>query len=152
MPEPPATGEVETCETVGILEPAAATVAAFQSTEALKILSGNRSRVAPGVLTFDIWNGGSAMRLTATGPSPDCLVCHRREFPALERSLPRTVVLCGRHAVQVNPPQPTSLDLDRLAANLGGAVRNLERTPHLLRFSAEECSFRVFPGGRTLLF
>lgn len=151
MPEPPPTGEVETCETVGILEPAAATVAAFQTAEALKILSGNRAQVTPGVLTFDLWGGGHATRLQESTPLSLCPACGTREFPALQRSLPRTIVLCGRQAVQVHPPADADVDLDRLAANLTGAVQDLERTPHLLRFRAEDCSFRVFPTGRTLL-
>lgn len=151
MPDPPASGEVETCETGGILEPAAAAVAAFQSAEALKILSGHPERVTRGVLTLDVWAGTSAVRLTGSGGAPDCPACGRGEFPALAHPGPRAVVLCGRQAVQVHPSGTASLDLDRLARNLGGAVEGLERTPHLLRFTAEECSFRVFPGGRTLL-
>ena len=126
-------------------------MAAFQTAEALKILSGNRAQVTPGVLTFDLWGGGHATRLQESTPLSLCPACGTREFPALQRSLPRTIVLCGRQAVQVHPPADADVDLDRLAANLTGAVQDLERTPHLLRFRAEDCSFRVFPTGRTLL-
>jgi adenylyltransferase/sulfurtransferase len=62
------------------------------------------------------------------------------------------VTLCGRDAVQVDPPRRQPLDLDQLARRLRAIVQGLERTSHLLRFTADGCRFSVFPGGRALLF
>ena len=62
------------------------------------------------------------------------------------------VTLCGRDAVQIDPPSRRAIDLDTLATKLEGVVEGLERTRHLLRFSADNARFSVFPGGRTLVF
>jgi len=44
--EPPPAGSSPTCDTVGVLGPTVAIVAAYQAGEAIKILSGNRERLA----------------------------------------------------------------------------------------------------------
>jgi adenylyltransferase/sulfurtransferase len=79
-------------------------------------------------------------------------VCRREDFPALLRPPLAAASLCGRNAVQVDPPRARPLDLDVLAQRLGTVVDELQRTPHLLRFQADGCRFSVFPGGRALLF
>lgn len=151
-PEPPGQASVDTCETAGILQPAVAAVTAFQVAEAIKILCGADDSVTRGVFTCDVWRGSFGVFGGASAPSPQCPTCSGREFPALEQGEPETVTLCGREAVQVDPPGRGPLDLERLQAALQGAVTGLERTPHLLRFHAEGCRFSVFANGRALLF
>ena len=151
-PEPPPTGELGNCETHGVLASAVATIAAFQSAQALKILAGRPGDVARGILTIDVWENVYALRMGGNSPQPDCPTCTRRSFPALEKPRPEPTQLCGRKAVQVQPSTGTEIDLDRLASQLRNKVEDLERTPHLLRFSTEGCQFSVFRGGRTLLF
>ncbi|MGE3354127.1 MAG: ThiF family adenylyltransferase [Planctomycetota bacterium] len=151
-PEAPAAHDVGTCETVGVLEPAIAAVTAFQTAEALKLLSGNASAATRGVFTCDVWRGSYAVLGAATPPSPDCPVCTGRDHPALAAAPPQAAVLCGRDAVQIDLPHRAALDLDALARRLDGVVGDLERTRHYLRFAADGVSVRVFPGGRALLF
>ncbi|MBX3465031.1 MAG: ThiF family adenylyltransferase [Planctomycetes bacterium] len=149
-PEPPAMADVGSCETAGILAPAIAAVTAFQTAEALKLLVG--AEPVRGVFTCDVWRGSYQVLAGSLQPAPDCPVCQRRSFPALEAAPTSAVTLCGRDAVQVDPPRQHGLDLDGLAARLRGSVEALDRTPHLLRFAADGCRFSVFPGGRALLF
>ncbi|MBK8096594.1 MAG: ThiF family adenylyltransferase [Planctomycetes bacterium] len=151
-PEPPQAGDVGTCETAGILAPAIAAVTAFQVAESLKLLCGRDAEVTRGVFTCDVWRGSYQVVATASAPAPECPVCNRTAFPALVAGAPSAVTLCGRDAVQVDPPRRTPIDLDRLAASLAHAVQDLVRTPHLLRFAADGVRFSVFPGGRALLF
>jgi molybdopterin/thiamine biosynthesis adenylyltransferase len=151
-PEPPAHGDTATCETAGIVAPAIAAVAAFQVAEALKLLVGADDAVTRGVFTCDVWRGSYGVVPIAPAPSSHCPACARREFPALHAAPISAVTLCGRDAVQVDVPRARPLDLDALAASLRGAVEALDRTPHLLRFTADGARFSVFPGGRTLLF
>jgi adenylyltransferase/sulfurtransferase len=152
MPDPPATGETETCETVGVLAPAIAAVTAFQSAEALKILAGATSAVTRGILMLDVWDHEHVLRMTDAGPSPRCSTCARQSFPALEADWSGSVTLCGRDAVQVQPRGGGRVQLDALAQSLAAAVEDLELAPHLLRFAVEGCRFSVFPGGRALIF
>ena len=54
------------------------------------------------------------------------------------------LVLCGRNAVQL-PPPPSRPDVERLVARLEQAgVRDLRRTPLLLRFEVDEFAVTVF--------
>ena len=53
--EAPPPGSMPTCDTVGVLGPAVTTIASFQATEALKILSDNLSQVSSKLLNIDLW-------------------------------------------------------------------------------------------------
>jgi len=149
-PAPPAQADVGNCETSGILAPAIAAVTAFQTAEALKLLLGQPT--TRGVFTCDVWRGSYQVLPVAERPAPDCVVCAKGERPALEGESFDAVSLCGRDAVQVQPPDAAPIDLDALAAKLGDAVSDITRTPHLLRFATDGVRFTVFPGGRALLF
>jgi len=148
-PSAPASGDAATCETAGILAPAIAAVSAFQTAEAFKLLTGEAA--SRGVFTCDVWRGSYQLLAGASKPAPDCAVCRGESYPALDAPETSAVTLCGRDAVQVDPPRRSPIDLDLLASRLEGAVEALERTPHLLRFVADDCRFSVFPGGRALL-
>ena len=149
-PEPPAQADVGSCETAGVLGPAIAAVTAFQGAEAIKLLVG--APTTEGVFTCDVWRGTYQVVPVGSGPAPDCPACARGERPALSEAAIEAVSLCGRDAVQVLPPAGAAIDLDALSAQLGSAVTDLERTPHLLRFAVDGVRFTVFPGGRALLF
>jgi adenylyltransferase/sulfurtransferase len=104
------------------------------------------------VFTCDVWRGSYAVVPIAGGPADDCVACSGTALPALTEPPTSAVTLCGRDAVQVDPPREANVDLDALASRLGASVAELTRTPHLLRFVADGCRFTVFPGGRALLF
>ena len=152
LPQAPATGEGDTCETVGVLAPAVQMVCAFQAAQALKILSGHRDQVARGIYIIDAWSDDYGLRMEEMRALKDCVTCQQGEYPALAATATPAVKLCGRDAVQVHPRAGATIDLQRLARNLQGTAEDLEVTPHLLRFRVEECRFSVFQGGRALLF
>ncbi len=152
LPQAPATGEGDTCETVGVLAPAVQMVAAFQAGQALKILTGHRDEVARGIYIIDVWSDDYGLRMQQMRSLPDCVTCQRGEYPALVATATPAVKLCGRNAVQVHPRAGAKVDLQRLANNLRDTADDVEVTPHLLRFGVEGCRFSVFQGGRALLF
>lgn len=149
-PEAPAQADVGTCETAGILAPAIAAVSAFQVAEALKLLVG--AVPTRGVFTCDVWRGHYGVTALHDQPAADCVVCSGKDHPALLAPAGTAVALCGRDAVQVDPGRPLALDLAALAARLGALAQDVQRTPHLLRFTSDGVRFSVFPGGRALLF
>ena len=151
MPEAPPRAELGTCETVGVLATAVAQVAAFQATEAIKLLAaaGTTTR---GMLVVDVWHGSFGFRLRDARPDPACRSCGTGELPALREEASELISLCGRDAVQVRPPAGLEVDLTRLAERLEGAVAELSATPQMIRFVADGCRFSVFAGGRALLF
>ncbi len=52
----PAPGTSPTCDTAGVILPIIATIASYQVTEALKILTGNTNKLHGKLLQFDLWD------------------------------------------------------------------------------------------------
>ncbi len=150
--EPPTNSEAGTCETEGILAPTIGMVTAFQSAQALKILSGQLDSVARGVFVADVWRDHYGMQLQNATVASDCPSCQTRKFPALSNQDDATVSLCGRDAVQVRPGKGQAFDHAAWLARLLSAGTSVEQTPHLVRFVADGSRFSVFPDGRALLF
>ena len=151
FPEPPDGFEAGNCETLGVLAPAVATVAALQSMAALQILSGRSSALALGITSFDLWSGSHRRSLADAAPRADCPSCGTRSFPSLGTATSDAVVLCGSTTVQIRPARPRRLDLDRLHATLREVVERSERSPHLLRIWVDGCRISVFEDGRALV-
>ena len=150
FPDPPAVGELPTCDTAGVLGPAAAVVASLQSIAAIKLILGEP---VDGLAVLDLWRG--RWRTVDTGgPRADCPCCGRRAFPFLDRPLEGGFAhLCGRDAVQVRSMSGGRTDLAALADRLA-TVGMVERTPFLLRcrLAVETgVTLTVFGDGRTLV-
>ena len=150
FPEPPGAGELETCDTAGVLGPAAAVVASLQVVAAMKILL--KEEVPEQLVTLDLWQGRVQAVSTAGARREDCPACGRRDFSFLERSASGTTALCGRDAIQILPAGRTALSAERVAARLA-AAGPVESTPHLVRCSLAESglALTVFPDGRAIV-
>lgn len=152
FPEPPEPGTQETCDTAGIIAPAARVVAALQIAEALKLLVGARDVLRRSLLSIELWPfrlvelGGAGSR-----PRADCRACGKRDLQWL-RSDPRlrAVSLCGRDSVQVTRAEPLDLDLETLARRVGeGAV--VARNRFSLTLRQDAYTLTLFPDGRALV-
>lgn len=121
--EPPAPGTMPTCDTAGVLGPAAAIVGACQAADAIKLLAGIPERLGGTLLHFDLWTNQRRRVDLAGARRPDCPCCGERSFPFLDgATAQRAVRLCGRNAVQIAPPEDDragEIDLERLADRLG---------------------------------
>ena len=139
-----------TCETVGVLGPVAALVAAWQASEAIKIIVGKKDAVSKHLVHVDLWqNDFSTLPMTRV---VECSVCGQRKFELLEHVRPlATASLCGRDAVQVVPPRSFNMDFDLLRQTLGRLFK-LEQNPYLLKFHADDHDVVVFHDGRAMIF
>lgn len=165
----PQPGEFSTCDTAGILASAAHTVAAFQVTEALKILCGKEKAVARDLWKFDIWKnqfrsftvgaplGGALENQSAragTRPAPTmCSGCAAQDYPYLTREKGvRTVALCGRNAVQILQEEGGSrpVNFPNLAQRLSTLGR-VQYNEYLLKASVESFEITVFSNGRAIV-
>ncbi len=146
-PEPPA-GAQPTCETDGILNVAASTIASIQAAYALKILAGGWEGARAAISTIDSWQG-RLRSIDAPARAADCPCCGRREFPFLEeRELP-PARLCGRNAVQIRGRErPLDLLALRMRLEPLGAVKANEYT---LRFSVNGYEMTIFADGRAIV-
>ncbi|MCA9282417.1 MAG: ThiF family adenylyltransferase [Phycisphaerales bacterium] len=155
----PAPASLETCDTAGVLAPAVAMIASIQSTEALKILTGNTDSLRTTLLELDPWTSVYHEINLAQAKRADCPCCARRWFDFLEGgACPATTNLCGRNAVQITPENQHHLDLDALALRL--APHGIfESSPFALRGiltneqgdSGDQLHLTVFKDGRAIV-
>ena len=145
-PEPPG-GAQPTCDTGGVLNSITATVAALQSTAALRFLVGWPD-FRPFIQTIDVW-AGDLRRVDVSERDPECVTCARREFRYLEGRRRVPVSLCGRNAVQLHD-NARPLDLRELAGRLGklGEVRVND---FALRMTIPKYQLTFFPDGRAIV-
>ena len=145
-PQPPA-GPHPTCDVNGILNTASASVAALQVSLALRLIVG-WDDFAAHLHTLDAWKG-TARRIDAGPPDPECPVCAGRQFRYLENIRRTPVSLCGRNAVQIHETsRPLNLaDLARRLEPLG-TVRVNE---FALRLALPKYDLMFFPDGRTII-
>lgn len=141
-------GAGETCETVGVINPAVNWAAALQVSQALQWLVGSWSPESARLHRGELWsNQFHASPMPA--PRPDCRTCGRREFTYLEGKAQPQITLCGRNSVQIHE-RGRRLDLELLRRRLAahGEVRN---NAYLLRLRIPPYELTVFADGRAIV-
>ncbi|MDQ2746927.1 MAG: ThiF family adenylyltransferase [Acidobacteriota bacterium] len=148
--EMPDAGTSPTCDTTGVIQPIITSVSAIQTTEALKILTGNLDNLHRSLIQIDVWQN-DWRKIKLSKPNADCECCAKRNFEFLDAEQSEfSAVLCGRNAVQIAPPKSTDLDLKMLAERLKnlGAVKQNE---YLLRLNVGEFELTVFKDARAIV-
>lgn len=148
--EMPDAGTSPTCDTAGVIQPIIASVSAIQTTEALKILTGNFEQLHRSLIQIDVWRN-DWRKIKLSEPNTDCECCAKRNYEFLDAETNEfSAVLCGRNAVQIAPPKPAKLDLKSLAERLSnlGAVKQNE---YLLRLNIDEYELTVFADARAIV-
>jgi molybdopterin/thiamine biosynthesis adenylyltransferase len=149
--EMPSAGSAPTCDTAGVIQPIISSIAAIQTTEALKILTGNRDKLHKSLIQIDVWqNDWRKIKLGA--PNDDCETCARANFEFLDgaESGEFSAVLCGRNAVQIAPPKSVKIDLPQLAERLKG-LGEVKQNEYLVRFTTGENELTVFSDARAII-
>ncbi len=76
-----------TCDTASVIAPAAQMVAAYQASEALKLLVGDLDALHGKLVSFDLWTGAHAAIRVGGMEKPDCPSCGtHRTYPYLQLS------------------------------------------------------------------
>jgi adenylyltransferase/sulfurtransferase len=150
FPEPPPAASAPTCDTAGVIMPIINMVAAVQVSEALKLLTRNESDLHGSLMQLDVWRN-EWRRISIGKPVSDCATCDRGDFPSLTAdSSDFAAVLCGRHAVQVSPSYPASLNLSSLSERLS-AAGEVKLNEYLLRFRTGEFEMTIFKDARSII-
>jgi molybdopterin/thiamine biosynthesis adenylyltransferase len=145
--EPPRDG-LETCDTAGIVNSVAATIAAMAATEAVKMAVGAREALRKTLLSIDLWK--NARSEVAVGPPrEDCPACARGEFPYLGGAEQPQITLCGRNSVQIHERR-RPVDFAEMAQRLRphGDVRHNQ---FVLKFWRQPYEMTLFPDGRAII-
>lgn len=151
IPEPPAAGSLPTCESAGIIGPAALVVGAVQAAEAMKLLAGV-PEVGNALLACDLWEGTWRRIDLAPLAEAGCPTCRQADYPWLEgRQGAAITPLCGRDAVQVAAAGAAAIDLAALAERLR-AAGPVTANPWLVRLDVEPgVQLSVFADGRVIV-
>jgi molybdopterin-synthase adenylyltransferase len=146
----PDAGSSPTCDTAGVIMPIIATVSAVQVAEAIKIMVGDDRSLHRSLLQFDLWQN-DWRKIKLSTPNPDCRACGQRVFDFLDAETSEfSAVLCGRDAVQISPPNPTTIDLEAFGGRLGH-LANVKQNEYLVRFSSEDKEITLFRDGRAIV-
>ncbi len=159
--ELPAPGELPTCDTAGVIGPAAGAISGFAASMALRFLvqgkgvQGNAAAVALAgrLVRLEPWSLRAAITLVPA--DPECPACAggSREFlrgAGFGAGAEETTVFCGRSAVQVRPAGTPSVDVPALARRLR-PVGPVDERRLFLRFRTPEASLTVFADGRAIV-
>lgn len=147
--EVPAPGATPTCDTAGIIGPAAALLTAVSAAEAIKLLSGGGTLNA-GIIHMDVW--AHDYEQFALQRRAGCPACGARRFDYLNAQMGTTsAALCGRNAVQVSVVGSRPLDLAALAQQLTPVAEGVTRNDYLLRARIGAHEFTVFPDNRAII-
>jgi molybdopterin/thiamine biosynthesis adenylyltransferase len=156
FPKPPS-GNVDTCDTAGILSTAVNLAASIQVTEALKFLTGQPHLMRRTLISFNLWTPSVRSTLehseiSAATPRPDCTVCGQRIFTHLAGVNRPHITLCGRDSVQIHEhhhPVDFAAMRARLAAH--SEVEDLRSNNLLLRFRRGSQTLTLFADGRAII-
>ena len=143
-----APGEQPTCATVGILNPAASIVAALQSAEALKILSGSDA-VREELVTFDVWE--NYFDYVPVEKDVECPVCGKKDYAFYGKITgSQTAAMCGKDSVQVIPTKEGEISFEKYAEKLK-SQGTVKYTKYTLDFSDGNIEIKLFKNGRAII-
>jgi molybdopterin-synthase adenylyltransferase len=156
FPKPPS-GNVDTCDTAGILSTAVNLAASVQVTEALKFLTGQPHLMRRTLVSFDLWNmvGDASLDRSeiATGtPRAGCEVCGQRSFTHLAGQNRAHITLCGRDSVQIHEHhRPVDFAAMRARLESHADIEDVRSNELLLRFRRGPHTLTLFADGRAIV-
>ncbi len=151
-PELPPPGAFPTCETAGILGPAAHVTASLEVAAALRWLVSREAPDPPVLVSADVWElRVRRVELPRRDALPACPCCSARRFEFLDGPPRGAEALCGRDAVMVRPGAgPARPDLERIGARLEPLGEVLVNR-FVLRFRIPPYEMTMFRDGRTIV-
>ena len=149
--EMPSAGSAPTCDTAGVIQPIITSVSAIQTTEALKILTGNAAALHKSLMNIDVWQN-DWRKIKLGKPNADCETCGKGNFEFLDaENADFFTALCGRDAVQIRPAgRASEIDLPTLAAKLKN-LGEVKLNEYLLRLKIEDYELTVFKDARAII-
>jgi len=148
MEEPPPSGDIDTCDTAGVLGPTVGIVGSWAALEAIKLLTGTEPQRE--LARFDFWQNE---RQFLSLPATRCRFCTDKVTEFLNaRWTVKASRLCGLDGVQIRVNPPGALDLESLRARVEQRTGNAWKlNPLSLSGKEGELNIILFRDGRALL-
>jgi molybdopterin/thiamine biosynthesis adenylyltransferase len=147
IPNAPDAGTIPTCATAGVLNTVPGLMGALAASEAIKLMVG----LTPSekLLVYDVWT--EDYHSIVLSRRKDCPCCGQKKFEFLETpTVSKVQVLCGHDSVQITPPRPAALDLQKLATALRESG-DVEVHQLWLVLIVGKHRLTIFKNGRTLI-
>jgi adenylyltransferase/sulfurtransferase len=148
MEEPPAGGDVDTCDSLGVLGPTVGIVGSWAALEGIKVLTGMEPHA--DLARFDFWRNE---RQFLKAPASRCRFCSGKVTEFLNaRWTMMASRLCGLDGVQIRVNPPGNLDLAALLPRLEQRTgKAWKLTPLALSGFEGDLQIMLFRDGRALL-
>ncbi|WP_306598720.1 ThiF family adenylyltransferase [Geothrix sp. 21YS21S-2] len=148
MEEPPPSGDIDTCDTAGVLGPTVGIVGSWAALEAIKLLTGTEPHKE--LARFDFWQNE---RQFLSLPATRCRYCTDKVTEFLNaRWTVKASRLCGLDGVQIRVNPPGALDLEALRARIEKRTGNAWKiNPLSLSGKEGDLNIILFRDGRALL-
>jgi molybdopterin/thiamine biosynthesis adenylyltransferase len=147
FPQPPDAGDLQTCDTAGVLNTLPGVVAALQVTECFKILTGKQT--SSDIQMIDLWS--NEFRKVTVARDENCPACALGRFEFLHPPKRKLYTsLCGRNAVQIIPEKKQEISIKQLAAKLS-PIGSVEAKGGVLFFKCDDAEIIVFKDGRAII-
>lgn len=144
-------GHGETCDTVGVLSTVVHIIAAYQATEALKLLIEQEHSVREEMIQLDVWKNDFDLFPFQFSLNEQCPCCQKGDFEFLNKQSNDFVSsLCGRETIQITPSKQKLIDFDDVIKKWEN-IGELKQTPYLLRLTYEHYKLSLFKNGRLLI-
>jgi molybdopterin/thiamine biosynthesis adenylyltransferase len=148
QPELPAAGAAPTCDTAGVLGPAAHLVASLEVAQALRWLVTREAPEPAVLLSADVWSLHlHRAELPTRETLPLCPCCVTRRFEFLDAATSPAESLCGRDAVMVRSLSEARPNLSEIAERLKPLGEVLVNA-HVVRFRVPPYELTLFRDGR----
>ena len=148
QPTPPEAGASPTCDTLGILGPAAHLTASLEAGLTLRYLVTGEAPRHAALLSCDIWEGHlQRVDIPYRPEDHPCPCCVEHRFEFLDAPPPPALLLCGRETVQVHPAVAARPDFAVLTEQLRG-MGELVANEYLLRLKVPPHELTLFQDGR----
>jgi len=152
MEAPPEAGDVDTCDSAGVLGPAVGVAASWAAMEAIKIMTGGPQDecIEKRLARFDLWKNE---RQLIAPPASRCNYCTNQitEFLDSKWSVKATE-LCGLDGVQIRVNPPGDLDLLKLKSRLEARTgAEWKHSPLAMTGRDGELEVTIFKDGRAIL-
>lgn len=148
----PLPGMAPTCDTAGVINPIVNIIAAIETAEAIKYLTGKFEALNKDLITIDIWEGSfEKFNIADRRDKFDCPCCKQRKFEFLEAKQGSSITsLCGRNAVQITQKSIGRVDFQELAERLKKSGE-VTFNKYLLKFSIDQYEISLFPDSRAII-